>query len=249
MAGRQRQCKRHLRDVRLTIQMASRESEIPRAASSPFRACSVRLGVCAIRSVGKARCGSSTRLRWPHIWPVPPSPSRDDAATTSPPKRRQPRTALHPLGSLLRTEPLQQRAPAGQSTEVEPSDAGLRPARILIHNFPKQEFYDSINVVDGQICRIHPQETKSRWLQGGRGAAALAVQGALPVLPDGLALPENGWPLEQLIDLCKRVGEIGKRIGSFCTRKTLYYALQTLDLLFPTLLRNVRKFVSESQVS
>lgn len=43
------------------------ETVTPRAASSSFSPCSVRCGVCLIRSAMKPRCGSSTRKRWYHL--------------------------------------------------------------------------------------------------------------------------------------------------------------------------------------
>jgi hypothetical protein len=54
---------------RMNSHTALCETWTPRAASSSFSPCSVRCGVCLIRSLMKSPCGSKTRLRWPPIWP------------------------------------------------------------------------------------------------------------------------------------------------------------------------------------
>lgn len=54
---------------RRNVQTALCETLTPRAASSSFSLCGVRCGVRRIRSLMKARCGSSTGLRCPPIWP------------------------------------------------------------------------------------------------------------------------------------------------------------------------------------
>lgn len=51
-----------------------RDCDAPRAASSSFRTCRVRCGVCAIRSTMNARSASRTDLRYPSIFPGPPIP-------------------------------------------------------------------------------------------------------------------------------------------------------------------------------